>query len=184
VKTFIDEHREVYGVEPMCRVMQIAPSSYWQHAQRRARPGLRAARATEEYRAISDYSFTVEHKFDPSPVARWVAIGDAAGFLDPIFSSGVHLALSSAQAAVPGILEAMEGGSTQGLQAYAAHMEMGFQVFRAFVQRFYNRDLVQNLFFMENKPAELHGAITRILAGHVWDYTNPVLRLLGVYKPA
>jgi putative transposase len=48
VKTFIDEHRCEYGVEPICRVMQIAPSSYWQHAQRRARPALRAARAQRD----------------------------------------------------------------------------------------------------------------------------------------
>jgi putative transposase len=48
VKTFIDEHREVYGVEPICRVMQIAPSSYWQDARRRARPALRAARVRRD----------------------------------------------------------------------------------------------------------------------------------------
>jgi hypothetical protein len=45
VKAFIDEHRGAYGVEPICRVMQIAPSTYWQHAQRRAQPALRPARA-------------------------------------------------------------------------------------------------------------------------------------------
>jgi hypothetical protein len=28
VKAFIDEHREVYGVEPICRVLPIAPSTY------------------------------------------------------------------------------------------------------------------------------------------------------------
>ena len=48
MKTFIDEHREVYGVEPICRVMQIAPSSYWQHARRRVQPALRAARAQRD----------------------------------------------------------------------------------------------------------------------------------------
>jgi len=48
VKAFIDEHRCEYGVEPICRVMQIAPSGYWQHAQRRARPALRAARVQRD----------------------------------------------------------------------------------------------------------------------------------------
>ena len=44
MKAFIDEHRGAYGVEPICKVMQIAPSTYWLHAQRRAQPALRPAR--------------------------------------------------------------------------------------------------------------------------------------------
>ena len=48
VKAFIDEHRGAHGVEPICRVMQIAPSSYRLHAQRRAQPALRAARAQRD----------------------------------------------------------------------------------------------------------------------------------------
>ena len=54
----------------------------------------------------------------------------------------------------------------------------GFRCFVAFVHRFYNRDLVHNLFFMRDKPPEIHLAITRILAGHVWDETNPVIKMV------
>ncbi len=36
--SFIDDHREVYGVEPICRVLPIAPSTYYLHAARRADP--------------------------------------------------------------------------------------------------------------------------------------------------
>jgi putative transposase len=36
MKAFIDEHREVYGVEPICKVLPIAPSTYYRHAARRA----------------------------------------------------------------------------------------------------------------------------------------------------
>jgi len=35
---FIDEYRSLYGVEPICRVIQIAPSTYYAHEQRRAHP--------------------------------------------------------------------------------------------------------------------------------------------------
>jgi flavin-dependent dehydrogenase len=140
---------------------------------------LRAAQATDSFRAISDYSFTVAEKFGGDPRGGWAAIGDAAGFLDPIFSSGVHLALSSAQEASAGILEKLRTGSDRGLHAYAAYMTRGFHVFRAFVHRFYNRDLVDNLFFMPNKPPAIHAAITSILAGHVWDEANPVLKMIG-----
>jgi transposase InsO family protein len=48
VKAFIEEHRDVHGVEPICRVMQIAPSTYWLHAARRAQPALRPARAQRD----------------------------------------------------------------------------------------------------------------------------------------
>ena len=41
---FIDEHRATYGVEPICRVLPIAPSTYYLHAARRADPGRRPAR--------------------------------------------------------------------------------------------------------------------------------------------
>ena len=44
MKAFIDEHREAYGVEPICRVLPIAPSTYYEHAARRADPDRRPAR--------------------------------------------------------------------------------------------------------------------------------------------
>ncbi len=42
---FIDAHRAVHGVEPICRVLPIAPSTYHAHAARRADPGKLPARA-------------------------------------------------------------------------------------------------------------------------------------------
>ena len=44
MKAFIDEHRDVFGVEPICRVLPIAPSTYDEHASRRADPERRPAR--------------------------------------------------------------------------------------------------------------------------------------------
>jgi len=41
---FIDDHREVYGVEPICKVLPIAPSTYWLHALRKAKPERRSLR--------------------------------------------------------------------------------------------------------------------------------------------
>ena len=41
---FIDEHRAAYGVEPICRVLPIAPSTYYTHVARKAEPALRPAR--------------------------------------------------------------------------------------------------------------------------------------------
>jgi hypothetical protein len=45
---FIDEHRAIHGVEPICRVLPIAPSTYYAHAARRADPTKLPARARRD----------------------------------------------------------------------------------------------------------------------------------------
>lgn len=47
---FIDEHRSEYGVEPICEVLPIAPSTYYEHARRRRDPERRPARAKRDDR--------------------------------------------------------------------------------------------------------------------------------------
>lgn len=50
MKAFIDQYRDVYGVEPICQVLPIAPSTYRLHAARQADPGRRSARAQRDER--------------------------------------------------------------------------------------------------------------------------------------
>ncbi len=45
---FIDQHRERLGVEPICKMLQVAPSAYWRHAARQRDPSLRSARALRD----------------------------------------------------------------------------------------------------------------------------------------
>ena len=45
---FIDDHRGAYGVEPICEVLPIAPSTYHSHAARRADPSRLPARAKRD----------------------------------------------------------------------------------------------------------------------------------------
>jgi putative transposase len=45
---FIDDHREAYGVEPICKVLPIAPSTYHKHAAKRADPAKLSARAKRD----------------------------------------------------------------------------------------------------------------------------------------
>lgn len=45
---FIDDHRGVYGVEPICRMLPIAPSTYHAHAARRADPAKASPRARQD----------------------------------------------------------------------------------------------------------------------------------------
>lgn len=44
MRAFIDRYRHAYGVEPICRVMQVAPSGYWRHAAQQRNSALRCAR--------------------------------------------------------------------------------------------------------------------------------------------
>ena len=46
--SYIDDHREVYGVEPICRVLPIAPSTYFEHKAKQADPSRRSARAKRD----------------------------------------------------------------------------------------------------------------------------------------
>ena len=45
---FIDDHREVHGVEPICKVLPIAPSTYHAHVAKRADPARLSARARRD----------------------------------------------------------------------------------------------------------------------------------------
>ena len=45
---FVDDHREIYGVEPICRVLPIAPSTYHAHVAERADPAMASARVRQD----------------------------------------------------------------------------------------------------------------------------------------
>ncbi len=48
MRAFADGHRDAHGVEPICRVLQIAPSGYRRHAARERTPALFSPRAQRE----------------------------------------------------------------------------------------------------------------------------------------
>ena len=62
---FIEDHREAHGVEPLCKVLPIAPSTYYAHVAKRADPGKLSARARRdadlqiEIKRIWDANFQV-----------------------------------------------------------------------------------------------------------------------------
>jgi putative transposase len=65
MKAFIDEHRDQYGVEPICRVLPIAPKTYFAHAAKKVNQDLRLDRAKRddglsiEIRRVFDQNFQV-----------------------------------------------------------------------------------------------------------------------------
>jgi putative transposase len=60
---FIDDHRDAYGVEPICRVLPIAPSTYHVHAARRADPNRPPARAKRDTALQVEIRRVVEENF-------------------------------------------------------------------------------------------------------------------------
>jgi len=60
---FIDDHRGAYGVEPICAVLPIAPSTYHRHAARRADPSLLPARAKRDARLMPEIARVFEANF-------------------------------------------------------------------------------------------------------------------------
>ncbi|MFN7022820.1 MAG: IS3 family transposase, partial [Phycisphaerales bacterium] len=54
LKAYIDRYRDAYGVEPICKVLQIAPSCYRRHAAQQRDPQLRCARAKRDEQIIAE----------------------------------------------------------------------------------------------------------------------------------
>ena len=73
---FIDDHRGVYGVEPICRVLPIAPSTYHARAARRADPGSRPARARSDAVLMVEIRRVFEENFRVYGVRKvWRQLG-------------------------------------------------------------------------------------------------------------
>lgn len=105
----------------------------------------------------------------------YVLAGNSAEFLDPVFSSGVAFATESASRAAGLIDRQLRGEKPDWEKEYAAHMREGVNTFRSYVEGWYNGDL-QNIFFADNVNAEFKRMICSVLAGYVWDKTNPFVR--------
>jgi putative transposase len=73
---FIDDHREAYGVEPICRVLPIAPSTYHARAAQRADPGKASARARRDVGLRGEIRCVFEANFGVYGVRKvWRQLG-------------------------------------------------------------------------------------------------------------
>ena len=97
--------------------------------------------------------------------------GNATEFLDPVFSSGVTLALESGNQAAILIDRELRGEAVDWETEYVAYMMKGINVFREFVSAWYDGRL-QSIFCVTEKPEKIKRAISSILGGYVWDDHN------------
>ena len=74
--SFIDEHRDAHGVEPICKVLPIAPSTYHAHAARQADPAKRSARARSDAALMVEIRRVFEENFGVYGVRKvWRQLG-------------------------------------------------------------------------------------------------------------
>ncbi len=59
---FIDDHRDAYGVEPMCRVLPIAPAAYYEHVAQRQDPSRLSERVREDMVLLAPLSVASARK--------------------------------------------------------------------------------------------------------------------------
>jgi flavin-dependent dehydrogenase len=117
-------------------------------------------------RATSDFSFRVRRMCGNG----WIALGDAAGFIDPLFSTGAHLAMHGALSGADAIDLALTAGDVSAARfaGWEGAMRAGADLFLGAVQAFYEGDLTSHV-FAETQHPFLRRAITSLLAGDVFD---------------
>lgn len=134
------------------------------------------ARASEP-RRIADFSYANRS----TSATRRVTIGDASGFLDPVFSSGVALAMTSAERMaarlVPAFAEGREGEPSL-MAPMSAEMAVAYRSFHAIAHRFYNSGLLQNFMFAGAPESELRAGLISLLAGDMWRGDNRFQQLV------
>jgi flavin-dependent dehydrogenase len=129
---------------------------------------LKDANWLDPVRQIVGYSSNVSKLFGD----RFALLGNAGEFLDPVFSSGVTIALRSASAAA-GVLDRQLRGETVNWETdYADPLKRGIETFRSFVNAWYDGSF-QDIIFYEKKSTEISSMISSVLAGYAWDLNNP-----------
>lgn len=133
----------------------------------------RLADATFEWsvRTLGGYSASVSRLSGPG----YCLVGNATEFLDPVFSSGVTLALESSHRASGLVVRALRGEPVDWSTEYDAYMARGIDVFRTFVTRWYDGTLGE-IFFGPRQDPQIRAQICSVLGGYVWDATNPLVR--------
>lgn len=105
----------------------------------------------------------------------YALLGNAAEFLDPVFSSGVTIAMRSASMAAAVLGRQLQGESVDWEAEFAVPLKRGVDTFRAYVEGWYNGTF-QDVIFHPGSSSEIRAMIASILAGYAWDERNPFVK--------
>jgi FADH2 O2-dependent halogenase len=132
------------------------------------------ARPLHEFTREGNYSYVMD-RFAGN---GWLLVGDAARFVDPVFSSGVSVALESAKRAADAIVKALGRGdvSAASFTDYEKTIRAGIAIWREFIRLYYQ---LPPLFLdLINRP-EARWQLTQLLQGDVYDRNAvPILALM------
>jgi flavin-dependent dehydrogenase len=144
------------------------PGDIFQHALELApwmRERLAGATQKTDVTAIADFTYRVREVRGDG----WLAVGDASGFIDPLFSTGAHLAFTAGSAAAARIAEVLATGDAgrEHFDEYERLVRRGAGIFIGAVQSFYEGRL-QRLIFTRPQKTAMRRMITSMLAGDVF----------------
>lgn len=122
-------------------------------------------------REISGYASNVSQLWGPG----FALLGNAGEFLDPVFSSGVTIAMKSASLAASALDRQLQGEEVDWETDYATPLRAGVDTFRAFVEAWYDGRF-QDIIFAPKQSSEVRAMISSILAGYAWDTKNPYVK--------
>lgn len=120
------------------------------------------------FRNIQGYSANVKSLHGK----HFALLGNAAEFLDPVFSSGVTIALHSAQLAARLVAKQLGGQAVDWEQEFTKPLMVGVNAFRTYVNGWYDTSF-QDVIYARNPQPEIRQMISAILAGYAWDENNP-----------
>ena len=130
---------------------------------------LRNAKFDTPVRTLVGYSANVKHLAD----RNYALLGNAGEFLDPVFSSGVTIALKSSSLAIPLVDQVLQGQQVNWMEQYEKPLREGIQVFRAYVESWYSGEF-QDVVFSTQQDEKIRRMVSSLLAGYAWDTTNPI----------
>lgn len=143
------------------------------------RSRIRGAEQVRPAQATGNYSYLSSRMMGPG----FLMIGDAFAFIDPIFSSGVHLAMSSAQRGI-GVAEAWLGGDERAYRracrSYERETQLGLDAFSWFIYRF-RTPAMHFLFSNPRNAFRMVEGVVSMLAGDVFS-NRAVRRRLLLFK--
>lgn len=119
-------------------------------------------------RELGGYSANVRSMHGPG----FALLGNAAEFLDPVFSSGVTIAMKSASLAANVLHRQLNGESVDWETEFAQPLKKGVDAFRAYVEGWYDGRF-QDVIFYDKQAPDIKAKICSILAGYAWDLSNP-----------
>jgi flavin-dependent dehydrogenase len=126
--------------------------------------------------SIRGYSANVKHLYGDG----YALLGNAGEFLDPVFSSGVTIAMKSASLAADVLDRQFNGLPADWQSDFSDPLQKGVETFRTFVNSWYDGSFQDVVFYQHLKNVEqknnIKQMICSILAGYVWDENNPYVK--------